>query len=400
MQLAERIMTSKDAGLGNLLAAPRKNQVSLAGGLPDPTLFPQRELTAGFNAALTGTGAVLQYASAAGYAPLREQLAQYLQNDGVPATTANVMITQGAQQALDLIGRLVLDPGARVIVEGPTYPGALAALGTYEPEFCTVPMQADGMDMTVLAKTLAGGGVRLIYTVPDFQNPTGAVMSLAKRQQLLTLARRYDVLVLEDAPYRALRYRGHNLPTLRELDQDDRVLHVSSFSKILAPGLRLGWVTGASAIIDRLIQLKSNSDLESSTLTQRAVSNYLASNDLTAHIAALRKVYARKCQAMVTALQKQLPTNVQISHPDGGFFVWLELPACVNAETILIQVQDAVTFVPATTLFADHNVKNGMRLAFTNPDVPAIKRGCRALADGIRAALADAAVPQLTAAGM
>ncbi|WP_164848118.1 PLP-dependent aminotransferase family protein [Lacticaseibacillus hulanensis] len=390
MQLAERITTSKDAGLGNLLAAPKKNQVSFAGGLPDPLLFPQAELNAGFNRALAGTAAALQYASAAGYAPLRNQLATRLRQDGVPACTDSVLITQGAQQALDLIGRLTLDAGARVIVEGPTYPGALAALGTYQPKFCTVPVQEDGMDMAQLATTLARGGVRLIYTVPDFQNPTGTVMSLQKRQQLLALARKYDVLVLEDAPYRALRYRGTNLPTLRELDQDDRVLHVGSFSKILAPGLRLGWVTGAQDIIDRLVQLKSNSDLESSTLTQRAVSDYLANNDLDAHIKTLRRIYARKCTAMVATLQKHLPASVHVSNPDGGFFVWVELPPELNAEEILARVKDEVTFVPSTTLYPDQNVKNGMRIAFTNPDVAAIRRGCVKLAHGICAEIENA----------
>lgn len=387
MQLAERIINSKDAGLGNLLAAPKQNQVSFAGGLPDPDLFPQRELNAGFNRALASTTAALQYSSAAGYQPLRKQLAARLVADGVPASTESVLITQGAQQALDLIGRLVLDPGARVIVEGPTYPGALAALGTYEPEFFTIPVHDDGMDMTQVAATLARGGVRLIYTVPDFQNPTGTVMSLAKRQQLLALARKYDVLVLEDAPYRALRYRGTNLPTLRQLDQDDHVLHVGSFSKILAPGLRLGWVTGVQHIIDQLVQLKSNSDLESSTLTQRAVSEYLAHNDLDAHIKVLRRNYARKCKTMVTGLQRQLPASVHISDPAGGFFVLLELPAGINSETVLAQVQDHVTFVPSTTLYPDQNVKNGMRLAFTNPDEAAIRRGCRELAAGINQAL-------------
>jgi DNA-binding transcriptional MocR family regulator len=388
MQLAERITTSKDAGLGNLLAAPRQNQVSFAGGLPDPKFFPQTELSAGFNATLASTSAVLQYASAAGYEPLRQQLATRLVNDGVPATAKNVLITQGAQQALDLVGRLVLDSGARVVVEGPTYPGALAALGTYQPEFCTVPVQHDGMDMAALATTLARGGVRLIYTVPDFQNPTGTVMSLAKRVQLLALARKYDVLVLEDAPYRALRYRGTNLPTLRELDTDNHVLHVGSFSKILAPGLRLGWITGEQSIIDRLVQLKSNSDLESSTLTQRAVSAYLKDNDLDAHIRQLQRVYAKKCQTMVASLQSQLPATITVSNPAGGFFVWLQLPDSMNAEDILKRVQDHVTFVPSTTLYPDHNVKNGMRLAFTNPDISAIRRGCRELADGIKAALA------------
>ncbi len=387
MQLADRMTSSQDAGLGNLLAAPRKNQVSLAGGLPDPALFPQAELGRAFNATLTSSTDVLQYANAAGFEPLRAQLAERLRADNVPATTDNVMLTQGAQQALDLVGRLVLDPGVRVIVEGPTYPGALAALGTYQPEFCTVPVQQDGMDMTVLAKTLAEGNVRLIYTVPDFQNPTGTVMSLAKRQQLLTLARQYDVLVLEDAPYRALRYQGTTLPTLRELDTDDHVLHVESFSKILAPGLRLGWMTGSQDLINRLTELKSNSDLESSTLTQRAVSEYLRTNSLDDHIARLRKVYARKMAMMVTTLQASLPQGAVCSAPDGGFFIWVELPADVNTEDILASVRDDVTFVPSTTLYPDHQTKNGMRLAFTNPDLNALKRGCKALAKGITDAM-------------
>ncbi len=384
MQFAQRIDDQMDSNLEALLAAPTAGQVSFAGGLPDPQLFPERALSSAFSHALTTAGTqCLQYASAAGYEPLRQKIAHFLRRDGVPARPDNVMLTQGAQQALDLTARLFINPGDGLVVEGPTYAGALAAFDAYQPHYLSIPVRNDGMDMTLLRRTLEQNPVKLLYTVPDFQNPTGTVMSLRKRQQLLALAREFDFIILEDAPYRSLRYRGISLPTLRELDSDDRVIHVGSFSKILSPGLRLGWLTAAPALLNRLITLKSGADLETSNLMMRAIDSYLSTNDLGQHIRQLRSTYAAKEASMAAALQN-LPQGVSCSQPDGGFFLWLTLPEGCDSERILSRCRDHVTFVPSSTLYAARDNRRGIRLAFTNPSTADIQRGCAALCSSIR----------------
>ena len=388
MQYAQRIDGQSSSNLEALLAAPKPGQVSFAGGLPDPELFPEAELAAGFAQAISQSGdTCLQYNSAAGYLPLRAKVAKHLQRSGIPATADTLMLTQGAQQALDLIGRLFIDPGTNVVVEGPTYAGALAAFNTYQPHYLTVPVRADGMDMGILKTHVQQRDVRLVYTVPDFQNPTGTVMSLTKRRQLLALAERNDFMIVEDAPYRDLRYKGVALPSLYELDRNHRVIHVGSFSKILSPGLRLGWLSANQDLLQRLIELKNGADLESSNLMMRGIDNYLNANNLDDHIEKLRQSYARKCRTMVTTLQAHLPANVQCSNPDGGFFVWLQLPRNMNTESILAACSNAVTFVPSTTLYATGADKSGIRLAFTNPSVSDIKRGATILADTISRAM-------------
>ncbi|WP_196246297.1 aminotransferase-like domain-containing protein [Lacticaseibacillus zhaodongensis] len=385
MRLANRIDVNSDSGLEALLAAPAQGQVSLAGGLPDPELFPDTQIAAGFAAAMqTDSQCALQYASASGYAPLRAKLAERMRRDGIDCAAENVMVTQGAQQALDLVARMYINEGDGLVVEGPTYPGALAAFDTYQPQYYTVAMQEDGLDIGQLRRILQQHAIKLLYTVPDFQNPTGTVMSMLKRRQLLQLANQYDFMILEDAPYRDLRYRGISLPTLRELDKSDHVIHVRSFSKILSPGLRLGWLTASQDILNQLVSLKSGADLESSSLMMRAINAYMDANDLDAHVNALRHRYAEKCAAMVDTLVANLPANVQFSRPDGGFFVWVQLPEGCDSEVILSDCKKAVSFVPATTLYPSHTIKNGMRLAFTNPSVAEIKRACTELSATIR----------------
>lgn len=385
MQYAQRVDDQMDSNLEALLAAPKAGQVSFAGGLPDPQLFPERELSGAFSQALTSAGAqCLQYASAAGYQPLRSKIAHFLRRDGVPATADTVMLTQGAQQALDLTARLFINPGDGLVIEGPTYAGALAAFDTYQPHYLSIPVESDGMNMHQLKATLQQNPVKLLYTVPDFQNPTGTVMSLRKRKQLLALADEFDFIVLEDAPYRSLRYRGIALPTLRELDTNDRVIHVGSFSKILSPGLRLGWVTASQQLLDRLITLKSGADLESSNLMMRAIDSYLNTNDLGQHIRQLRSTYAAKQKTMVDSLRTNSPASVRCSNPDGGFFIWLTLPEGCDSRRVLDRCSDHVTFVPSTTLYAGRDNHQGIRLAFTNPSIADIQRGCAELCTSLQ----------------
>ncbi|ERL64251.1 PLP-dependent aminotransferase family protein [Schleiferilactobacillus shenzhenensis] len=397
-QFAERTLKATEAGIADAFAvSDNADLISFAGGFPDAGLFPNAEMGDAFKEAFGNTQNLLQYHGDHGYQPLREQLAQRLSNDGTPTQPDDIILTQGAQQAIDLVARMLINPGDGLVVEAPTYFGALGAFDNYDPTYYEIPMQADGMDMHALRKALMAHSFKLIYTIPDFQNPTGVVMSLAKRQELLRLAREYNVVVLEDSPYRWLRFTGEQLPTLRALDTDDRVISLGSFSKILAPGLRLGWASGGQKWIAAIAALKNGADLESPFMTMVAVSNYLAHNDLDAHLAKLRAVYQAKKDAMVRVLHQELPAGFSADDPQGGFFVWLTAPAGVDMGVLLkdeILPQDHIAYIPSKNLYPSKRVVNAARLNFTGEDAATIRTGIARLS----AALARATQPTVTAA--
>ncbi len=394
MELAQRNYQTSAAGLETLFAASAPDVISFAGGYPDRSLFPRQELNQAFSRSFTNDDSeLLQYASTAGYLPLRQKLAQRMCHDGISATAQDVLLTQGAQQGIDLTARLLLNVGDGLVVEGPTYVGALAAFDAYQPTYYTVPVEADGMDLQALQKILMTKQVKLIYTIPDFQNPTGTVMSLAKRKALVALANRYDVVILEDGPYRDLRYTGENLPPLRHFDTEGRVIFLGSFSKILAPSLRLGWLTASAELLKPLMALKGGADVESSNLMMQGIDNYLQHNDLDAHIQQIRTCYRQKKELMVKTLREYLPDTCQINDPQGGFFLWLQLPAGFDAEAFMnnkLLPEANVSFVPASVMTPGQGPNNGARLNFTGPSLAQIRSGAKALGLSLRAALAKA----------
>ncbi|WP_225048041.1 PLP-dependent aminotransferase family protein [Lacticaseibacillus kribbianus] len=394
MKLASRLAAYQTNSLDGVLAARDAQTIAFAGGYPDPALFPQADLARAWSQSASAT--TLQYAGPSGDRPLRAQLAQRMSQDSIPCTPADVMLTQGAQQALDLTAKLLLDPGDGLVVEGPTYIGALSAFDAYQPTYYEVPVQADGLDLTALQQVLASHKVKLIYTVPDFQNPTGTVMSLAKRRALVALANRYDVVIVEDAPYRELRYQGVQLPPIKAFDTQDRVVFVSSFSKILAPSLRLGWLVAGPRLMAPLRALKGGCDLETSGLTTAAVAAYLQNHDLDRHIARLRAVYSAKLARMHTALTRALPEGFAVTRPDGGFFLWLTGPADFDAMAFAQGPLRAanVTVIPGSGLSPFGHFHNAARLSFTGASLDEIDRGCARLC----AALAQAERPARAAA--
>ncbi len=396
MEFAQRNHQNAAAGLEALFAASAPDVISFAGGYPDRSLFPKAELNAAFTTSFASEDTeLLQYTSAAGYRPLREKLAKRLETNQISATADDVLLTQGAQQGIDLTARLLLNEGDGLVVEGPTYVGALAAFDAYQPTYYTVPMEADGMDLHALQKVLMTHQVKLIYTIPDFQNPTGTVMSLAKRKALVALANQYDVIILEDGPYRDLRYSGENLPPLRSFDIQGRVIFLGSFSKILAPSLRLGWVNAASELLHPLMGLKGGVDVESSNLMMHSIDNYLEHNDLDAHIQTIRACYREKKALMVKTLRQYLPGNCTINDPEGGFFLWLRLPEGFDAEAFMndtLLPEANVSFVPASIMVPGHAMTNGARLNFTGPSLAAIKEGSQALGLALQTAMKQAAV--------
>ncbi|GAB5055614.1 MULTISPECIES: PLP-dependent aminotransferase family protein [Pediococcus] len=385
-EFASRVSLTSKSGLNAIYPSRDPEMISFTGGFPDASLFPNQELAESFQIAVTNQKSPLQYQVGEESAELRSKIADLLNADGTVTCANQIMMTQGAQQGLDLVAKLVINKGDGLVVEGPTYIGALAAFDAYEPNYFSVSMEDDGMNLTELKRMLIQNSIKLIYTIPDFQNPTGIVMSLEKRQQLIELANRYDVLILEDAPYRWLRYEGEPLPTLKSMDTQNRVIQLGSFSKILAPGLRLGWLSAGGQVFNRLQELKAGADLETSNIMIQTVNAYLSKYSLSNHLEKLRKSYRIKRDAMMKAMQQYMPNNVSYTKPQGGFFTWITVPENIDLESIQtkqLKPSFHVMVIPSTNLFPDKSHKNGARVSFSSVSLSQIDLGVQRLGNGL-----------------
>jgi 2-aminoadipate transaminase len=357
--------------------------VSFGGGYPDPTLFPMEELAAVYADLLTPAHATaLQYTASVGNPRLREQVAARLTGDGMPAGADDVLILQGGQQGLDLVAKLLLDPGDVVVTENPTFLGALIAFNPYQPRYATVPLDDDGLDTDALEALLRGWptGERrpaFLYTVPDFQNPGGVTMSLRRRRHLVELAFRYGLTVLEDTPYRELRYSGERLPTLRSLagaagdgsGAGNPVIHLGSFSKILAPSMRLGWATADPDVMAALLLLKTATDTQCSTLNMAATAAYLDRYDLDAHITRLCDAYRRKRDLALATVARTWPASVRCTRAEGGLFTWASFPEGFDAADFMqrrMLPEARVAWVPGGTFFPVHEEPHHARISFSS----------------------------------
>src|ERR1700733_9279298 len=314
MQFANRVKSVQSSAIRDLLRyGADPSVISFGGGYPDPELFPSGELRAIYEILLTRHAPrALQYTVSDGIPELRAQIAERMRDDGTPCTVDDILILQGAQQGLDLAAKMMLEAGDTVIVEDPTFLGALIAFNVFEPTYATVRMDDHGMDVDHLEEVLRNNPrAKMIYTVPDFQNPTGVTMSLARRRRLIELASQFDVLVLEDSPYRALRFEGSHLPTLKSLDTEGRVVFLGSFSKIMAPGMRLGWAVASADVLGKLARLKLAADTQCSTLNIMAASLFLDIYPIQDHIATVCAVYSRKRGLMFHALDSTFPASLR-----------------------------------------------------------------------------------------
>ncbi|MFT8323878.1 PLP-dependent aminotransferase family protein [Oenococcus sicerae] len=394
--VASRVQRTSNSGLDKLFQTAKADQIIFSAGYPDANLFPQKALAqAAATTFTTSSQNLLQYKNSLGLASLREKLvARTADKDNIKTDATHVMLTQGAQQGIDLAARLMLNENDGLIVEGPTYIGALAAFQAYEPTFYEVPIETDGMNVEILEKILKQHNIKMIYTVPDFQNPTGAVMSLAKRQRVLELANEYDVVILEDGTYRDLRYSGESLPTIKSFDTQGRVIYVSSFSKIIAPSLRLGWLTAEDHLFKDLLNLKSAADIESSNLTMSILNEYLEENELDDHIEILKNNYREKKNAMIQAMKAYMPSDAKFTDPQGGFFVWLTMPADFDMDQFSDQqlINTNVRFTPSTNLYPSGSIKNGARINFTGESISNIKLGIQKLGEALSQAWQDQTV--------
>jgi 2-aminoadipate transaminase len=389
VKYADRVRRVVPSAIRDLLrhgADPRI--ISFGGGYPDPALFPMAELRAVYDELLAGNPLSLQYCPSDGLPELREHVAKRLAADGIDRGADDVLIIQGAQQGLDLAGKLVLNPGDTVVTENPTFLGALIAFNPFEPDYAPVRTDESGMDTDDLARVLAGSPrARLLYTVPEFQNPTGVTMSLERRRRLIELANEYDLLVVEDTPYRALRYDGEHLPTLKSLDTEGRVVHLGSFSKILAPGMRLGWAVADGDVLEKLGLLKLAADTQCSTLNMAAVSLYLDRYDIDAHIVTMRDAYRHKRDLMLGILDDAFPGTVRHTTPQGGLFTWLTFPSGFDTVAFMRDValpEARVAYVPGTTFFPTEPEHNHARLNFSGLPDDRINDGLTRLAAHLR----------------
>ena len=397
---SSRMKASEIRELLKLLDQP--DIISFAGGIPDPALFPAEAFRDGFAAALAGGAAAgaLQYSVSEGYRPLRDWLAAHMTAIGVPCGAENILITSGSQQALDYLGKLMLSPGDTALVTWPTYLGALGAFNAYEPRYDRLdPKGNRPAEEIAVAAQEAGGRVKFAYLSADFANPTGETLDRSGREALLDLADALDCAVIEDGAYQALRFDGAPVPPVLALDiartgsiEAARTIYCGSFSKTLAPGLRVGWVCAATEVIGRLVLMKQAADLHSSTVNQ-IVTHRVAEALFDSHTATLRATYGARRDHMLAALAREMPEGVRWQRPEGGMFAWLTLPQGMDGAALLARSLETerVAFVPGRAFFADASNANSLRLSFSCADEAMIDDGIGRLGRLIRSVLGKAA---------
>jgi 2-aminoadipate transaminase len=405
-RFAQRTQRMGSSVIRELLKLTEKPDViSFAGGLPAPEVFPFAEVERATETVLREKGQVaLQYSPTEGYLPLRELLVRHMARYGIRVKPSNVLVTSGSQQGLDLIGRLLVNPGDRVLTESPTYLGALQAWSAYQAEYLAVPVDDDGLDVARLEAQLRGGP-KFLYVLPNFQNPAGVTLSLERRRRLVELANHYGAPIVEDDPYGQLRYEGEHLPPIVQIDAEwhdcakgdcdftGDVLYLSTLSKTLAPGLRVAWVVAPEAVIARLVQMKQGADLHSSTFCQMVAYEVAKDGFLDRHVRRIREVYGERRNAMLAALERHFPEGVVWTRPQGGLFLWVTLPEGLDSTRLLREAleRERVAFVPGASFFPRGGGEGTCRLNFSYAGPDVIDEGIRRLGRVIERQLASRA---------
>lgn len=394
-QRTERIKGSAIRELLKLTSLP--GIISFGGGMPAPDAFPVAEIQAAANRVLQNSSEVaLQYGTTEGYTPLREMIARRSARYGLEVTPDNILITTGSQQALDLIGKVFINNGDRILVEAPTYLGALQAWNAYGADYIPVPSDEKGMIIDGLEESLRIGP-KFIYVLPNFQNPTGVTMPEDRRKKLVELADRYGLPIVEDDPYGQLRFEGHHLPAVSVLDAKMRgcetvysgnVIYLSTFSKTLAPGLRLAWVIAPEEVIHKLAQAKQGVDLHTATFTQMLAYEVGKDGFIDEHVQSICKLYRHRRDVMLDALDEHMPTGVHWTHPEGGLFLWVTLPEKINTTNMMPEaIKEKVAYVPGESFFPRGGGQNTMRLNFSYANDEKINEGIARLGTVIKKAL-------------
>ncbi|MEF8831970.1 MAG: PLP-dependent aminotransferase family protein [Candidatus Thermoplasmatota archaeon] len=391
-EFSERASKMKRSEIRELLKLIQQPDIiSFAGGLPNPEAFPVEETRKIINELLDEKGEkVLQYGSTEGIGPLRKELAKMMSERGMDVDHEKILITHGSQQGLDLLSKVMLDPNDTIIVGSPTYLGATGAFRAFEANMETVPVHDDGMDMDMLRRKLQklknkGKLPKFIYVVLTFQNPSGATMSAEKREELLEIASEYDLLVVEDSPYSHLRYEGEEKPHLISMDDEDRVLRLETFSKTLAPGFRIAWATGPTDLVEKMCIAKQATDLCTNPFGQYVAYKYISEGIMDEHMEKIKKIYNKKRLTMLEAMEEHFPEEVEWNRPNGGMFIWAELPEHMNSREMFDKaVDEKVAYVVGDAFFVDDGGHNTMRINFTHSSEENIKKGIESLAKVIK----------------
>ena len=374
-----------------LLAKP--GIISFAGGAPDPKLFPKEELAEIAADVLKNQGEVaLQYGVTEGYTPLRDWVIARLKRQGIISDRDDTIIVSGGQQGIDLAAKSLLNPGDGVVCEEPSFIGGLNAYRSNNAELYGVPVKSDGMDMEKLEATLkAHPNVKVLYTISTFQNPSGITMSYEKRKKLLELAKTYDFIIFEDNPYGELRFAGEEIPTIKSMDTEGRVVYLSTFSKILSPGLRLGYVSCDPALMERMIICKQVEDVHTNVLSQMIAYEFVTRFDIDAHIAKLRAAYGKKCKLMMEYMDREFPASVTHTCPQGGLFLFCTMPEQYDSKAVMQKaLERGVAFVPgATTMIDDKASYSTFRMNYSTASEEEIRSGIRALGEVLKEVVGD-----------
>lgn len=357
--------------------------ISFAGGLPNSKSFPVDEIKESVSKVLSRSGdEILQYSTTEGYKPLREYIAERYSKKGLKVDADEILITNGSQQGIDLAGKVFLNKGDNVLVESPTYLAAIQSFGLFEPEFKSVPLLEDGVDVDALKKILNENEIKLFYSVTNFQNPTGISYSKEKRKEVAEILKDKDTVFVEDNPYGEIRFLGKDMPFVKSYLEDGVLF--GSFSKIVSPGMRMGWIVANEDVMEKIIIAKQASDLHSNYFTQRVVYQYLIDNDVDEHIEKIKKMYRDQRNLMVSRIEEHFPENVHYTRPEGGMFLWVTLPEGLSSMDLFdLAIKENVAFVPGKAFYADGSGENTLRLNFSNSDEEKIEEGIKRLGKAI-----------------
>lgn len=389
IRFAKRMEGLKESEIRELLKLTEKPEViSFAGGLPAPELFPIEEMKEISKIVLEESGTqALQYSTTEGFQPLREQIAKRMNSKNkTNVTKDDILITNGSQQGLDLAGKVFLDEGDVVLCESPSYLGAINAFKSYSPKFIEVPTDKSGMIMKELEKILeVTENVKMVYVVPDFQNPTGRTWPIERRKRFMEIISKYEIPVLEDNPYGELRFEGEDLPSLKSMDKKGLVIFLGTFSKIFCPGYRLGWTCAPQNILRKFIFVKQGADLQASSISQREVSKFIDLYSLDNHVKKIKQVYARRRDLMLETMKKEFPEGIEYTHPEGGLFTWVELPRHLDSRVIMKDcLENNVAYVPGGSFFPNGGKENCFRLNYSNMPDDRIVEGIKRLGEVLR----------------
>lgn len=385
-----------DEGMSRLVPTVPAGTIAFIAARPSEEFFPIEEFRRCCNAVLRTSGrSVLQLGSTDGYEPLKRVLMEMLRGEGMNVRSDQILITDGGQQAIDLVCKAFLRPGDSVALENPAYPGAIAILTGARARALAVPVEPDaertgraGLDLDALETVLMQNRVKFVLVTPDFQNPTGTTLGIPERRRLLEIAARYQVPIIEDAIYARLRLRGARVPSIKSLDPSGNVIQIDSFSKIAFPGLRVGWCIGPESVIERLRLVKQSTDLHTGQLAQATLAEFVRRGHLARHMAKMKKVYAARLDALEAALRKHMPEDAHWTRPEGGMSLWVTLPAGFDAAELLIHVRErGVLFVPGRYFYFQHPRPNTLRLGFASLDEQAIARGVQTLGELLKVEL-------------